>query len=308
MADYSYIGSGKVYLRDRDAVPQVGLIEVGNCSALSFAVTEDVKELKDFTQPGGGTYNEVRRISAVECQITMHDISASNLARALYGIASAVASGAVSNEDHTVYPGALMPFANLAATSPAPTVVGGQGAGTRANTTAYTVGQFLVPATPNDYFYKVTTAGTSAGAPPSFPTTIGATVTDGTAVLTCAGKTAPAVGTDYEVRAGGLVPVVGAIIDGGVPWRVGYTKVATDVVQALVTSGKEYELVFDGLNEARSGKRTRVTAHRVKIGALQNLSLIGEEYAAAEATGKLLKDTTKNGTSVSQYFAAVIEA
>jgi hypothetical protein len=80
------------------------------------------------------------------------------------------------------------------------------------------------------------------------------------------------------------------------------------VVQALVASGKEYELVFDGLNEARTGKRTRVTAHRVKVGALANLGLIGEEYAAAEMTGKLLKDTTKNGTTISQYFKVEIEA
>ena len=34
-----------------------------------------------------------------------------------------------------------------------------------------------------------------------------------------------------------------------------------------------------------------MTAYRVKAGALANLALIGEEYGAAECTGKLLKDT-----------------
>ena len=38
------------------------------------------------------------------------------------------------------------------------------------------------------------------------------------------------------------------------------------------------------------------------------LALIGEEYAAMEQTGKLLKDTTKVGVGVSQYFKAEIEA
>jgi hypothetical protein len=79
-------------------------------------------------------------------------------------------------------------------------------------------------------------------------------------------------------------------------------------VQALVNSGKEYELVFDGLNEARSGKRTRVRAYRVKIGALAALGLIGEEYAAMECTGKLLKDTSIVGAGISQYFKVEIEA
>lgn len=306
--DYSYIGSGKIYLRDLSLAIQVGLIEVGNCSALNFAVTEDVKELKDFTQPGGGTQNEVRRISAVECQITMHDISAANLARALYGLNSAVAGGSVSGEAGTAYPGAFLSLASLPASSPTPTVAAGSSPATRANTTAYALGVYLVPATPNTFIYKVTTAGTSGGSIPTYPTVVGDTVTDGSVVLTCAGKAAPVAGTDFEVRAGGLFVTAGVIIAGGVPWAVSYTKAASDLVQAIVTSGKEYELVFDGLNEARSSKRTKVTAHRVKIGALQNLSLIGEDYAAAEATGKVLKDTTKNGTSISQYFAVEIEA
>lgn len=306
--DYSYIGSGKIYLRDRSLAIPVGLIEVGNCSALNFAVTEDVKELKDFTQPGGGTQNEVRRISAVECQITMHDISAANLSRALYGLSSAVAGGSVSGEASTAYPGAFISLASLPAAAPTPTVAAGNLPATRANTTAYALGVFLIPATPNGFIYKVTTAGTSGGSIPTYPTTVGGTVTDGSVELTCAGKSVPVAGTDFEVRAGGLFVTAGAIIAGGVPWAVSYTKTASDLVQAIVTSGKEYELVFDGLNEARSSKRTKVTAHRVKIGALQNLALIGEDYAAAEATGKLLKDTTKNGTSISQYFAVEIEA
>lgn len=241
--DYSYIGSGKIYLRDRSGT--LGLIEVGNCSKLDFAVTEDVKELKDYTQPGGGTQNEVRRISSVESSMTIHDISASNLARALYGAASAVATATVTDEAHNdVNPGDFVPTLFLAA--------------------------------------SITT------------------VKKGATVLSAV--------TDYEVRNGGIYILTGGTLIAGDDILITYSKAATDVVEALVNSGKEYELVFAGLNEARSGKKTRVTAHRVKIGALQNLSLIGEDYAALEVTGKLLKDTTKNGTSVSQYFKAEIEA
>jgi hypothetical protein len=243
MSDFSYLGSGKVYLREVGAV--TGLVEVGNCSALNFNVTEETKELRDYTQPGGGTYNEVKRITAVECQVTMHDLNATNLARALYGTKSTTATGTVTDEPHAdVQKGDFVPT------------------------------NFL-------------------------PSGI-------TAVKV--GSTTKTAGTDYEVRPGGIYIIPTGTILNDDDITITYTKAAADVVQALTSSGKEYELLFDGLNEARSGKKTRVNAYRVKIGALANLGLIGEEYAALEVTGKLLKDTAKTGAGVSQYFRVEIEA
>lgn len=49
-----------------------------------------------------------------------------------------------------------------------------------AATTAYTVGQYLLPTTPNGFIYKVTVAGTTAGTAPAWPTTEGGTVVNGT--------------------------------------------------------------------------------------------------------------------------------
>jgi hypothetical protein len=61
---------------------------------------------------------------------------------------------------------------------------------TRANSTAYSLNQVIrltstAPAdgTSGDFLYIVTTAGTTAGSPPTYPVTLGASVTDGTAVL-----------------------------------------------------------------------------------------------------------------------------
>lgn len=245
MADYSYLGSGKIWLREIGG--SGGLTQVGNASQLNFSVTEETKELKDFTQPGGGTYNEVRRISAVEMSATLHDLNAQNLARALYGAATTEATGTVTDEAHNdIVIGALIPT------------------------------NFL-------------------------PSAI-------TAVKE--GATTLVLNSDYTIEPSGIVCLSGGTnaLANGDDITITYTKADQDVVQALVNSGKEYELLFDGLNEARSGKRTRVRAWRVKVGALAQLALIGEEYAAMEVTGKLLKDTSISGAGISQYFKVEIQA
>ena len=123
MADYSYLGSGKVFMREYGA--DAGLKFIGNVSALSFAVTEDTKELKDYTQPGGGTYNEVRRVSSIEMSLTGHDFSPDNLARVLYGSTTAIAAGAVSNEVAVAYKDSLVPLANIPSAITAVTGTGG---------------------------------------------------------------------------------------------------------------------------------------------------------------------------------------
>lgn len=311
--DYSYLGVGRIYLRDRTLANQP-MLEVGNCSALNFSVTEETRELKDFTNPGGGTRNEVRRVSSVDMSLTLHDLNATNLARALYGSASSQAAG-VARTNQSIGTGArggFVPLGEPYAASPAPVIraANGRTATTRANSAVVALNAYIVPTPANGFYYRVTTAGTTAAAPPgTLATTVtpGATVTDGTAVLTCMGRVLlTAGGTDYELRSSGILLAAGAAYTDGEALEADYTTALHDVVQALVNSGREYEMFFDGLNEARSGKRMAVRAFRVRIGALAQLPLIGEEFAAAEVTGKLLADTSRPAGQ-SQYFEADIE-
>lgn len=78
-----------------------------------------------------------------------------------------------------------------------------------AASTAYSLGDLVIPTTPNGYKYKVTTAGTSDGSEPTWPTTLGATVADGTVVWTCLSATHPITEIKLATSSGGLAGATG---------------------------------------------------------------------------------------------------
>lgn len=292
--DYSYIGVGKIYMRDING--SGGLVPIGNVSALNFAVQEEAKGLMDFTAAGGGTRNEVRRITGVEAKISIHDLSPGNLSLALYGDASTVEAGSVTGEVIDVIKGALVPLAYVAATGVTLT----HGLDEWAGETVYALGVQIYAGT---HVYEVTTPGTSGVSAPTWKTD-GTDTTDGTVTWADLGLFAPTAGTDYEVRPAGIwFSSTSTIPTAQV--TVAYQRPGQDVVQALTQAAGEYELVFDGINEARSGKASVVTVHRLRFGPAANLDLIGDDYAGMELTGKLLSDDTQ-GAGLSRYFRAVI--
>lgn len=101
-----YLGAGQVYARAEGVA--AALAAIGNVSELKLSIDEESKELTDYTHGGGGTYAEVKRVKGVTVTATLHDINKTNLARALYGESSAVASGTVTDEKHTAYHGGLI--------------------------------------------------------------------------------------------------------------------------------------------------------------------------------------------------------
>lgn len=127
-----------------------------------------------------------------------------------------------------------------------------------------------------------------------------------TSVKSPDGITTYDVNDDYELRDGQLYIPAGSSIPapvaGAANVEVTYTFSAQKKVEALVNPNKQYEVLFIGLNEARSGKRVRVHAHKVSGGVLAEMALIGDDFGGGTVGGSLLSDTTKTGAGVSQYF------
>lgn len=107
-------------------------------------------------------------------------------------------------------------------------------------------------------------------------------------------------GTDYELKNGGILILEGDIA-ASAAIEVSYTAVNSRTVEALMEIGEEYELYFDGLNEARSGKASLVTMHRAKVNPTQGLPLISDDYASLQFSVDILRDDTVSGSDKSKY-------
>lgn len=84
---------------------------------------------------------------------------------------------------------------------------------------------------------------------------------------------------------------------------VDYTALAAERIDALTNPSAEFECMFVGLNKADSGAPVVVRGYRLRLGA-GGLDLLaeGNDFAKSDLSGRLLCDTSKTGTGVSQYF------
>lgn len=117
--------------------------------------------------------------------------------------------------------------------------------------------------------------------------------------------------TDYEVTRAGIVFLEGStnVTDASIGHDIGvdYDKADSVVMEALVNAGKEYRLVFDGLNEAQSGKAVTVQAHRVAFSPTQGTSFIGDEFAELPLEFTVLSDQSIAGADISKFFKVSME-
>jgi len=120
MGNKSFLGKGSIYLEEIGGA--TGLLPVGNAKDLSLAFNEDKKEQQDYQDAGGAVVNTVSRVSSVVGSVTLLELTAENLQKALRGLVNTVAAGTVVSEAHTAYSGAFVPFDKIADKSASITV------------------------------------------------------------------------------------------------------------------------------------------------------------------------------------------
>lgn len=120
-------------------------------------------------------------------------------------------------------------------------------------------------------------------------------------VTTADEQTTYVEGTDYEVTAAGLKILAGGNITAGEELKVSYNNQGTNVLQALVDSGKEVRVVLDGVNDA-TGKPVTVKVHRWKPSPASGLGLISDDFASFTVEGEVLADETIQATGKSKFF------
>ena len=121
-------------------------------------------------------------------------------------------------------------------------------------------------------------------------------------VTNSAGTTTYAAGVDYEVKGGGLlILAAGAILDAQ-SLKVDYSFTDYNKVEAMTTGAVILELHFEGLNEADSGKPVILDVYRAQLSPTKALSLLGDNFSELDLEAEVLKDPSKTGVGISQYF------
>lgn len=213
---------GTIYFGLLDGNKQLtgGYVKVGNVYPLKLKVeTEQKTQTSRMRETYGQNLDTKSTLKAVTGSMDIHQWIPKTLAWGLMGeeVPLTGGSGTVSTPEAVV--AVLDEFVRLGHQSVSSVVVerkNGADAADWSGTAAVSLGAYRVPTTPNDHFYKCTTAGTTASSEPTWPTN-GTTVTDGTAVWQDMGPIVAVAGTDYNVLATlGMIESLssGSIVDG----------------------------------------------------------------------------------------------
>ena len=108
---------------------------------------------------------------------------------------------------------------------------------------------------------------------------------------------------NYVVKPEGIVLLSGApgLTADDKLW-VDYSYGEYACVEALTTKAPELQFLFGGLNEGADGDPVIVDIWRASQGVTKALTLINKDFGALDVEGTVLKDPSKSGTGISQYY------
>ncbi len=183
----SFIGAGDTYIDWLTADgSRNGLDFAGNATALSIQSNAEVKEQ---TGKGRDNYGQVIATATInqppEVSLALNQLNMKTIAMAMLGSLSDVDVTASSVTDEEVTVESLDKYFRLdhrmvdIETGLTVNRKAGATASTWQAETSYEVGDYVVPDTTNDHFYKATTGGTTSTSEPTWPTD-GTTVDDNT--------------------------------------------------------------------------------------------------------------------------------
>ncbi len=110
-----FSGQGSVLLAQKDPTTgaPLGFIPVGNCSALTLGVETTVYQHKESCTGTRGIDKEIVQEISVSVSLILQSMNKENLALALYGSESTIASGSASDEEHTLYHDKWIPLDHI---------------------------------------------------------------------------------------------------------------------------------------------------------------------------------------------------
>lgn len=300
--NYYYSGQGSLYIAERDAGKPAGLVRVGNVPELTIDVATTVYEHKESESGDRLLDLSLNKENKSTFQFKLENMSLDNLALGLYGANAAVTGASVNDELVTMYSDKAVSLAYPDVSGVTVTAKDGVDAVSYTVTT-YTLGDYVIPTSPNAHYYKVTVAGLAVGEP-SWPVN-GTTVTDGAVTFQDMGLIIRTVDTDYTVLAkfGMIEPTqalaVGVGIDNGRVYQIDYTYASSNRLDVFTVAAPERWLRFEGLNTV-DGSRVIVDIFKAKFEPLSGYGLIVEDIAGPTMKGTVLYDALQ--LTGSKYF------
>ena len=258
MGAKGYRLAGKVMFQlynDSTGLLESKVYDGGNTTELTLqSEGEDVEVLSTDYDNFGAALDSMNDPKPTTGSWGINRFTAQTLAMACSADAGAYSGAAVTGQTHafTATEGVGELFSDRPVESVVVSRSGGVSASAWGATATITLNAYRIPTVANGRFYKATTGGTTGSTQPTWPTTSGATVTDGTVVWTDQGTIVAGLNTDYTLNTqlGVVTPLAAGDIATGEAISVAFSKSAKSGYEILGSTAlnKRIKLMLDGRN------------------------------------------------------------